>query len=193
MDKDRDFFKNIFGKKGVELKYELSGISVIPLTGIAEKPKSIQKTRAFPTFSGDKSYIKTELMLHLHNVCKKLRHYGLKTRSVAVMLRTKDFRVLYIDEKLDEYTNSEHNLLPVTEKLFNLIYKSGIIYRSSGIIAFNLSDTTDLQLSLFKNDRLKKCERISSLLDKIENKYGNGMLLHGESGIKSVREQHKRK
>lgn len=193
LDKDRDFFKNIFGKKGVELKYELSGISVIPLTGIAEKPKSIQKTRAFPTFSGDKSYIKTELMLHLHNVCKKLRHYGLKTRSVAVMLRTKDFRVLYIDEKLDEYTNSEHNLLPVTEKLFNLIYKSGIIYRSSGIIAFNLSDTADLQLSLFKNDRLKKYERISSLLDKIENKYGNGMLLHGESGIKSVREQHKRK
>ena len=54
------FYKKNYGKRGMELKYELMGESVIPLTGIAEKPKSIQKTRAFPVFSSDRNYIKTE-------------------------------------------------------------------------------------------------------------------------------------
>ena len=67
--KDDNFYKLNYGKKGLELKYELSGVSVIPLTGIAEKPKSIQRTRAFPEFSKDKNYIKTELMMKRQKKC----------------------------------------------------------------------------------------------------------------------------
>ncbi len=193
LEKEDNFYRTVFGKKGVELKYELSGISVIPLTGIALKPKSIQKTRAFPSFSDDKSYIRTEIMMHLHNVCKKLRHYNLKTSVISVMLRTKDFRVLYMDEKLDCYTNSELLLAKTVEKLFNSIFKTDIIYRSSGVMAFNLSDTTDYQLNLFENKHAKKCERIAKVLDKIEDKYGAGVLLQGDNGIKSIQEKHRRK
>ena len=193
LEKDDFFYRTVFGKKGVELKYELSGVSVIPLTGIAQKPKSIQKTRAFPSFSDDKSYIRTEIMMHLHNVCKKLRHYNLKTSVISVMLRTKDFRVIYMDEKLDFYTNSELLLAKTSEKLFNLIFSENVIYRSSGVMVFNLSDTTDYQLNFFEDKHAKKCERISRVLDKIEDKYGAGVLSQGDNGIKLIRERHKRK
>ena len=190
--KDDDFYKINFGKRGMELKYELSGISVIPLTGVVEKPKSIQRTRAFPEFSSDIEYIKTEIMLHLHNVCKKLRESNLMTNSVAVMLRTKDFRVFYVDEKLEDMTNSE---ILLTEKIFNLfekIFQKGIVYRSSGVLAFSLKETDKEQLSLFRDEKREKCEKLSSLIDKVENKFGKGSLMAGDIGIKSVMKKHQR-
>ena len=190
--KDDDFYKINFGKRGMELKYELSGISVIPLTGVVEKPKSIQRTRAFPEFSSDIEYIKTEIMLHLHNVCKKLRESNLMTNSVAVMLRTKDFRVFYADEKLEDMTNSE---ILLTEKIFNLfekIFQKGIVYRSSGVLAFSLKETDKAQLSLFRDEKREKCEKLSSLIDKVENKFGKGSLMAGDIGIKSVMKKHQR-
>ncbi len=190
--KDDNFYKQNFGKKGMEIKYELSGISVIPLTGEAEKPKSIQRTRAFPEFSSDIDYIKTEIMIHLHNVCKKLRECDLKTSSIAVMLRTKDFRVFYLDEKLEKMTNSEILLSEKVFKLFEKIYIPDIVYRSSGVLAFSLCDTEKSQLGLFKDERSEKCTRISAIIDKVENKYGKGTLMAGDIGIKSVMKKHQR-
>lgn len=190
--KDDNFYKVNFGKKGMELKYELSGKSVIPLTGEAEKPKSIQRTRAFPEFSSDIEYIKTEIMLHLRNVCKKLRENNLKTEMIAVMLRTKDFRVFYADEKLENMTNSEILLSEKVYKLFNKIYQKGIIYRSSGVLAFSLCDCEKTQLGLFFDEKNTKCQKLSEVLDKIENKYGKGALMAGNAGIKSIMKKHQR-
>ena len=190
--KDDEFYKINFGKRGMELKYELSGISVIPLTGEVESPKSIQRTRAFPDFSSDIEYIKTEIMIHLHNVCKKLRECNLMTASIAVMLRTKDFRVFYADEKLEEMTNSEILLTEKIFKLFEKIYQPNIVYRSSGVLAFSLEDTAKSQLSLFKDEKKAKCEKLSLLIDKLENKFGKGSLSAGDIGIKAVMKKHQR-
>lgn len=193
LSKDDEFYKINYGKRGMELKYELSGESVIPLTGIAEKPKSIQRTRAFPEFSSDKKYIKTEIMLHLHSVCKKLREYSLKTNSIAVMLRTKDFQIQYLEDKIDFMTDSEIVLAQKVFSLFEKIYRKGIIYRSSGVLAFSLSDIEEKnQLQLFTDEKNDKCQKLSVILDKIENKYGKGVLMAGDLAIKSIRDKHKR-
>ncbi len=190
--KDDNFYKSIYGKKGLELKYELEGKSVIPLTGENEKPKSIQRTRAFPEFSKDKEYIKTELNMHLHNVCKKLREHNLETGIISVMLRTKDFKVYFKEKKLNFTTNSEVMLLDITDKLFESVYKEGIIYRSSGIWAYLLTDTENTQLNLFSDSNTKKANKISSLLDKLEDKYGKNIITLGSTGIKSIAQTHKR-
>ena len=114
------------------------------------------------------------------------------TNSVAVMLRTKDFRVFYVDEKLEDMTNSE---ILLTEKIFNLfekIFQKGIVYRSSGVLAFSLKETDKAQLSLFRDEKREKCEKLSSLIDKVENKFGKGSLMAGDIGIKSVVKKHQR-
>ncbi len=190
--KDDEFYKCFYGKRGLEIKYELSGKSVIPLTGMEEKPKSIQRTRAFPVFSKDKKYIMTELEMHLHNVCKKLREHNLKTSLISVMLRTKDFRVFYREEKLDFKTNSELILTNKIKNLFNSMFNEDIIYRSSGVYAGSLSDIERVQMSLFKKIKQEKSETISFVMDKIEDKYGKGVISLGQTGIKSIQEEHKR-
>lgn len=192
--KEDEFYRCNFGKIGLELKYELMGESVIPLTGIVEKPKSIQRTRAFPEFSSDKNYIMTEIEFHLHNVCRKLREYDLKTSYIYVMLRTKDFRVYVNERKLDFSTDSELVLIKYVKELFEEMYDKDIIYRSSGIYAAFLKEEDKSQLNLFdiQNEDTKQRE-ISSVLDKIEDKYGKSIISVGSIGIKSVREKHTRK
>ena len=149
--KEDNFYKTILGKKGLELKYELMGYSVIPFFE-AEKPKSIQKTRAFPEFSQNENYIKTEIGIHLQNVCRKLRNYGLETNRIAIMLRTKDFKVYFNELKLNYSTSSEIDLIPVVEKLFNELYRKNIIYRSSGVHVYELENKEKKQLNLFINE-----------------------------------------
>ncbi len=190
--KEDEFYKRNYGKRGMELKYELMGESVMLLTGIVEKPKSVQKTRAFPSFSSDRDYIMTELYFHLHNVCKKLRDNNLETFTIAVMLRTKDFRVFYKEEKLDNAVNSEILLVKTVEKLFNSIYRPDIIYRSSGIFANTLKDLQNPQLSLFTCEKITRGNKISSVIDKFDEKYGKGTLAVGSYGIKNIMEKHKR-
>ncbi len=191
--KDDNFYRHILGKKGMELKYELQGISVIPFEVQDEKPKSIQKTRAFPEFSKDKNYIKTELNIHLHNVCKKLRQNNLEANYISLMLRTKDFRVFYKDIKIENASNSEFILMPYIEKLFEKLFIEGIVYRSSGIYVYGLSSDKKGQLSLFEKKANKKSERISLLLDRIEDKYGKGLISIGDGGIKNIANKHVRK
>ncbi len=190
--KEDSFYKKNYGKRGMELKYELMGESVIPLTGIAEKPKSIQKTRAFPVFSSDRNYIKTELYFHLHNVCKKLRENNQEALTIAVMLRTKDFRVFYNEEKLESFVNSEILLANTVDRLFHSIYNPEIIYRSSGIFVSNLRDLQNFQLPLFTSEKNFKGKKISKIIDKFDEKYGRGVLAIGTSGIKNIMEKHKR-
>ena len=191
--KDDEFYKKILGKKGMELKYELMGESVIPLTGIQEKPKSIQRTRAFPEFSKDKDYIMTELELHLHSVCKKLRENNQRTSLIYVMLRTKDFKVFVLEHKLDFCTFSEIELIKYVKEMFNQMYTEGIIYRSAGIFAGNLTDNYDMQKSLFEKKENKKNSELSQIMDKLEDKFGKGSISVGNLGIKSVQYIHKRK
>ncbi len=187
------FFRTKYGKKGLELKYELAGISVIPLTGMQEKPKSIQRTRAFPEFSQDIGYIKAELELHLHSICKKLRKDNLKTNEAGVMLRTKDFRVFYRSINLAHPSNSELVLKPVILKLLNQIYAGSIFYRSSGIYAGKLETDYKMQLNLFQTFNYTKEESISNVMDKVELKYGKGSISLGLTGIKNIMKEHKYK
>lgn len=193
LKRENDFFKKLMGKKGLELKYELAGYSVIPVTGIIQKPKSIQRTRAFPEFSSDKEYIKTEIMIHLHHVCKKLRDNNLEAGTISVMLRTKDFKVVYFGDSIITPSNTELQLTEKVNSLFNTIYKEGVIYRSSGVWAGHLTDIEKQQLSLFQTNDDKKSAKISAVIDKIEDKFGKGTLAVGKTGIKNIMENHKYK
>ena len=193
LQKDDEFFRRKFGKKGLELKYELMGESVIPLTGITEKPKSIQRTRAFPDFSKDKNYIMTELEFHLHNVCKKLRENQQKAAILYVMLRTKDFKVFVRECRLKTDTDSEIMLMKYVKLMLDDMFTDGIIYRASGIYVSNLKDISNAQMKLFSDKNTEKNSNLVNVLDKIEEKYGRGAISVGTLGIKSVQNIHKRR
>ncbi len=177
------WIKRVMGKVGLDLKYELLGECVSPVNPNEALPKSIQKTASFANFTSDKAYIVNALNYHCHRVCKKLRHHGLMSGVISIMLRTKDFYVLSSKTTLETPTNSEFEFNLKIKELFNEIYNPNIIYRSCGVTALKLTCEDSYQMSLFNSERIEKNQKLSDVWDKIEEKFGRSKLHLGTNGL----------
>ena len=177
---DDKWIRKILGKIGLELKQELTGVSIYKVSDKEVLPKSIQKTSSFAKFTSDEAYIKNSLLYHTHRACKKLRRHGIKTGIVGIMLRTKDFKLMFERVALISPTNCEFDIYKAVDNLFPEMFIPEIIYRSSGIILENLTQSNEEQLSLFNpHEQIQRNEKLSELWDKLENKYGRNIISAG--------------
>lgn len=174
-----DFLKRNMGKIGLDMKQELLGTSKNPVAFEIGPPKSISDTASFGEFSNDSGVIKNALNFHSHKVCKKLRRYGLEARSVAIMLRTKDFHVTSTKINPPEPVDSEFEISDLINKMFDQIYVEGVMYRSAGVILTKVEKKKESQLSIFSSEKKIKSKKLSSAWDKIEQKFGFGILKIG--------------
>ncbi|EKE02141.1 MAG: hypothetical protein ACD_20C00419G0004 [uncultured bacterium] len=180
-----NFINRTLGKKGMELKLELTGKSIYRISHEVSLPKSIQQTSSFGKFTSNEQYIKDSLYYHAHRACTKLRRLGQKTQTIGIMLRTKDFKVYSTKIALVYSTNWEFEIFESINKNFNDIFNPQVIYRSSGVILENLSEEYDSQLSLFDTlDIQIKQQNLAKAWDKLEAKYGNNVILIGDRNIK---------
>lgn len=175
--KDKEFFSNYMGKRGLELKLGIEGENVSPVCSEEQKPKSIQRTSSFKTVTNEKVFLKNSILEHLHNACRKMRKYNLFTTELTVMLRTKDFQIVSVTDIIETPTNAEYLLNKKAIELFEQIYSKFNLYRSSGVYVGGLKDSEVKQLNFFDNN--EKFEKISQIWDKIESKYGRGVFQVG--------------
>ncbi len=173
------WIKKNLGKVGLDLKQELLGNSINPVKSIQEAPKSISRSESFKEFQTDKNYIQQELNSHIHKVCKKLRSQNLFTGCISVMLRTKDFQVSEIKINLVSPTNSEFELVEHSKQILDKMFKNGIIYRSVGFCAMKLIPANTRQISIFNGEESIKKENLSKSWDKLEEKFGKGVIKIG--------------
>lgn len=168
------------GIKGIEMRHELLGKIVSEVINSETHPKSIQNTRAFGIFTSDFNYIKNELNRHIHTSCRKLRSYNTKCSQVGVMLRTKDFRVIYNKKDLISPLNFELEISKIAIKLLEEIYNPQILYRSTGIFLDKIGEQGTEQLSLYvdETENIKK-EKLVKCFDNLEKKFGKNIIQTG--------------
>ena len=119
-------------------------------------------------------------MVHIHAACRKLRKARCKCSTIGVILKTKDFRVLYQKVNLEHPTDFEFEIsnaaIPELEKMFD----KKILYRSVGIVLDNFNPNTNEQLALFDdNTKREKNENLGKSLDKLEAKFGRNIVRTG--------------
>lgn len=175
------WLKNSIGKIGLDLKQELLGNSVHPVDTTPDAPKSVSRSESFREFQTDKNYIVEQLNNHIHKVCKKLRDENLLTSCISVMLRTKDFQTSNIKINLTEPTNTEFELINHAKIALNNMFQKGIIYRSVGFCALKLTNANLKQTSIFNLEASTKKEELSKSWDKLEEKFGRGIIKLGNS------------
>ena len=173
-----EWLKAKLGKVGVELKHELIGQVVSPVSNKYEPPKSIQNTSAIGGFTSDISVIKSEISRHIHNACSRLRKHNGKCTIVGVMLRTKDFYVYTKRKTLLQPTNFELTVQNETAELLDAIYSSGTLYRSTGVMLEGLIYNAEEQLFLFDTSS-DKDEKLAKCIDRIEEKFGKNSIKTG--------------
>ena len=180
IQKDEKWIQPKFGKNGLAIQAELSGIIVSPISNEIELPKSISDTKSFLEFSSDLNYLKNELSGHIHACCARLRKIDCKCSTIGVILKTKDFQTLYTKVLLDTPTNFEFEIsraaFPVLSKMFN----NNILYRSVGIVLEDFNKNSEEQLTLFSNNAKKEQnEKLGKSLDILEKKFGRNIVRTG--------------
>ncbi len=167
--------KSQFGTHGTDLKNELSGISLFKVTSEEKAPLSIQHTSALKEFSRDIEVLKADLRQHIHAVCRKARCKGAKATVIEVMLRTKDFKVITLKEKLPCPSSEEMEITSVALRLMTALFTPAIIWRSTGItlmgLVYHSSEQQDLFQTVPKSD-----DRLGRVLDELEAKFGKDIV-----------------
>lgn len=168
------------GIRGLEMKHELLGEMVSPVSNEIKLPKSIQKTSAMAKFTSDKEYIKNSLNYHIHRACVKLRRLNAKCHGIGLMLRTKDFKVYYDKRVLNQATSFELEISDIIFEMLEDMYNPNILYRSTGVTLDSFVYNNEAQLSLFaNNEEENKKEKLSKCFDKLEEKFGKDIIQTG--------------
>jgi DNA polymerase-4/DNA polymerase V len=164
-----------------DLKYELMGFSVLPVTEYHKIPKSIIKSRTYRKPSKVRAYIYSRLSKNVEVACAKLRRDGLKVKKFCFYLKTQDFTYDSMDICLPTSTSSPIKIMNWIIQKFNNVYRSGIVYRATGICLTDL-ESDGKQLDLFVQEKQEsKKEDIYKCIDKISQKFGDGTVLLGSS------------
>lgn len=168
------------GIRGLEMKHELLGEMVSPVSDEVKLPKSIQKTCALAKFTSDKEYLKNSLNYHIHRACVKLRKINAKCKGVSIFLRTKDFKIFCEKKVLNAGCDFELEISDIVFELLDKIYNPNILYRSTGVILDTFVSNSEEQMTLFADITVDaKKEKLSKCLDKLEEKFGKDIIQTG--------------
>jgi len=187
--KDESFIRKHLAKPQLEIWNELNGRSVYPVLMEEKRPyKSIGKTKTFTPPSNNKQFVFSQLSRNLENACIKARRHHLVAGRIVVILKGQDFMHEGIELRLSRATAYPAELLGPVEEAFVSIYRSGKLYRSTGVILSGLIPEDSIQYSLFDDVvRIEKMERIYDIVDTLSKRFGKHTVIHGSS--MAVREQ----
>lgn len=180
VNKSDNWLDKQIGIHGIEMRHELLGEMTSPVINEETTPKSIQNTRAFGIFTSDFNFIKSELNMHIHTSCRKLRRYDTKCLQVGVMLRSKDFRVFYAKEDLKNPSDFELEISKTAIKLLEEIYNPNILYRATGVVLEKIGEQGTEQLSLYTDTQdAEKKRKLTQCFDKLEKKFKKNIIKIG--------------
>lgn len=180
VNKSDSWLDKQIGIHGIEMKHELLGEMVSPVSNEEKPPKSIQNTKAFCLFTSDFNFIKNELNRHIHTSCRKMRLYKTKCRQIGVMLRTKDFKVFYTKKDLLTPLDFELDISKIAIELLKEIYNPNILYRSTGVILEKLGEEGTEQLTLYSDSETdKKKAKLAKCFDNLEKRFSKNIVKIG--------------
>jgi DNA polymerase-4/DNA polymerase V len=165
-----------------EIWQELNGASIMPLR-LEEKSSyySIQKFKTFTPPSRDQDFIFSQLSKNIENACIKARRHKLNAGTVAVVLRTQDFRHFGAEIALSRPTNIPQDIIAETKDIFFGLWKRGVEFRATGVVLADLNPAI-IQPDLFTSGaRMQKMVKLYESVDELAVKYGKHSIFLGTS------------
>ncbi len=190
--KDEAWVKHYFHKPVQEIWQELNGRAVIPLELAAKDTyQSIQKIKTFSPPSSDRAFVYAQLARNIENACMKARRYNLAATQVVFYLRTQDFRHRSIAGTLSRPTAFTHEVVRAAADVFDQLFSSRELYRSTGVFLSNLVDSRERQPDLFGVSlKVERTAEVYKAIDTIRAKYGKHTIFSGASFLAHKHKQH---
>ena len=172
---DINFLKKHFKSLGIMMWEYANGIDNSKVINEYEANKCISISETFEIDVDNINRLKKTLLEQTEKVTKLLREQNCYATTVAVTIRTYDFRNFSKQVKLDNATDITNEIYQSVEKLFENFW-DGTKIRNIGVRLSNFTDKCDRQLSLFETYN-EKDHAFQKTLDNIKDKYGNNMVM----------------
>ena len=171
--------------------------------GIDERPvepdrqiQSVGNEETYESDVEDPTVIDLELHYFANRVAKRLRKYGLMGHTVSIKVRYNDFKTISRQKRLDSATDQERIIYDTSVLLWNKLMRerTGVPFvqahtsildmpikpiRLLGVTVSGLSTEGIVQEDLFSNEVDEKEEKLSTVLDSLASKFGEGAIMSG--------------
>lgn len=101
--------------------------------------------------------------------------------SVGVTLRAKDLTRTGISYEFGESTNDRHLMLERLRECFDTTFRTGILYRTTGVVFSGITSAAPKQLSIFEvvREQSDRSEQLERVLEHINGRYGKRTVNYG--------------
>lgn len=176
-----------FGKHGIQIWEYANGIDNSEVKYTEEVPKGVGNSITLPQNISSINKLQEILLALTEQVTFRLRKYNLLANTVSVQLRTKNFEDTSHQGKLEFSTSNTRKIYEKAKKLLIQMYKKETPIRLIGVRVDNLVDNGDLQISLFKDKKQEKQEKLDKIVDQLKEKYGyNTITRAGKMGVENL-------
>ena len=173
---DKKMLQNKFGKHGIMMWEYANGIDDSEVKYIKEKPKGIGNSVTLPEDISNIDKLEEILLALTEQVTYRLRKEKMLAKVVNVQLRNKDFVDTSHQRKMLNATASTKEIFTNAKELLKQMYIKGTPIRLIGLRVDDLTDKEEMQLSLFKDTKNEKQEKLDKTIDKLKEKYGYNLI-----------------
>jgi DNA polymerase-4 len=168
---EKDLMVRTFGKWGLLLHENASGIDSSPVGGRYSGPKSISRETTFDEDTIDRKLIFSTLFWLVERTAKSLREEKLQTRTITLKLRYSDFSTVTRSMTLKEGTDLDKKIYQCVEELFQKAYTRRGRVRLLGVCLSNFCSPA-WQENFLDEEKTDKLKSFYKSVDEIRDKYG---------------------
>jgi DNA polymerase-4 len=184
---DKEKIVKKFGKHGLMMWEYANGIDNSEVINVREKPKSIGNSITLPYDIREKEKISDILLALAEQVTYRLRKQGMLANVVNIQLRTKDFKDVSHQKRMEQAVSNTKEIYKTSRKLLDELFVQGMAIRLVGLRADSLEEKGKSQLSLFDSKENEKQDTLDSTIDKIKEKYGDKFITRaGKLNTRSI-------
>ena len=182
---NKKILQDKFGKHGTMMWEYANGMDNSEVKYQKEKPKGIGNSVTLPEDISNIEKLEEILLALTEQVTYRLRKQKMLARVVNVQLRTKDFVDTSHQRKLPNATTSTKEIFMYAKELLKQMYRKGTPIRLIGVRVDDLTDTEEMQISLFNDaTKNKKQEKLDKTIDQLKEKYGYNLITRaGKMGV----------
>lgn len=162
------YFKN----QAIKMIESANGIDESLVCFRESKEKSISVSETLPEDVVDTSKLKEVLLFQADKVARSARRENLYAGVVSIILKNNQFVNYSHQKKLVNPTNATEEVYKISCELLKNIWKGEPI-RLIGIRLSDFTTNNQKQVSLFESESERNVDKLQSVIDGINDKYGN--------------------
>lgn len=176
---DEKRLQTTFGVFGAWMKRAANGQDRSEVQAVPEPSKSVGHTTTLPYDVTDSAEALRVLLNLSDQVARRMRKQHLLAGSVQITIRTPEMKTITRSRTLETPTEAADDLYREAKALYLRHWNDGKAVRLLGVAAQSLTDKSSaaVQLDLFDYERQPKREKLTEIMDKLRDKFGEDALM----------------